>query len=296
MINKIKLLSVSVIAALMLSGCANDYVRKYYDINSYAYNTAYTGGVKSGLKDRSAPKGGVGNFTQTVEFGAAYTAAGFAAPALGMSNLAGGAVNLLDMLIDDGPDASRNNAFAWMPLSKAQNQQEAQQKLKVLVKEAMEQSLKTMGLDYSPIEHNDPTFVGFYIHNENLNCPKDVVKEKWHTGYFFHPVRTSACTVRASINRPLLSKTADVRMTKHTEERSYFFVAGNKSDFNAILVSSPASSSLPENQLYNEISKNLPEWMFIYLAPGKVTLADGNAIGFPHLLNQGESHFFVRPD
>ena len=85
-------------------------------------------------------------------------------------------------------------------------------------------------------------------------------------------------------------------MTKHTEERSYFFVAGNKSDFNAILVSSPASSSLPENQLYNEISKNLPEWMFIYLAPGKVTLADGNAIGFPHLLNQGESHFFVRPD
>ncbi|MDY0207817.1 MAG: hypothetical protein RBR82_14525 [Pseudomonas sp.] len=293
---KLKIISIVTIAALTLTGCAFDYTPKYYESDSYAYNTSYTGGVSTGLKDRTAPKGGIGNFTQTVEFGAAYTAAGFVAPALGLSGLASGGINLLDMLIDDGPDAGRSTTFAWMPLSQASSKEEAQKKMVSHVKQAMEKTFETMGLEYSKIEHKDPSFIGFYVHNDELNCPKDVKWEKWHTDYFFRPIRTRACIVRASINMPMVATTPDVRMTNNPEEKSYRLVASQKKNFNAIHALSPKSSTLPENQIYTEISKNLPEWMFIYLAPKTVALADGSYVGFPYLLNQGKAHFFVYPD
>lgn len=239
----------------------------------------------------------MGNFTETFEFGAIYTAAGFTAPAFGQSSFAGSGINLLDMLIDDGPMATRNSTFGWMPLSYANDASQAQEKLVAHVQLAMEKSLDVMGLDYSRIEHDDTTFIGFYVHNKDLYCPMQVKKEKWHTGYFFHPVRNSACVVRASINMPHDNvKTADVRMKNHSEARSYKFTSRDKKNFNAILVSSPANSSLLENQIYNEISKNLPKWMFIYLAPGKVKLSSGKTINFAYLLNQGKASFFIRPD
>lgn len=91
-------------------------------------------------------------------------------------------------------------------------------------------------------------------------------------------------------------KTADVRMTNHSEARSYKFTSRDKKNFNAILVSSLTNSSLLKNQIYNEISKNLPKWMFIYLAPSKVKLSSGKTIDFAYLLNQGKASFFIRPD
>ena len=296
-LKKLIMISTAAITGLTFTGCAFDYTPKYYESSSYAKNTAYTGGVKTGLKDRTKPLGGVGNFTQTVEFGAAYTAAGFVAPALGLSGLASGGINLLDMLIDDGPAAGRSATFAWMPLSQANSKEEAQKKIVSHVQQAMEKTFETMGLEYSKIEHKDPSFIGFYVHNDELNCPRDVKWEKWHTDYFFRPVRTRACIVRASINMPIVAITPDVRMTNNPEEKSYRLVASQgKKNFNAIHALSPKSSTLPENQIYTEISKNLPEWMFIYLAPKTVALADGSYVGFPYLLNQGEAHFFVYPD
>lgn len=295
MIKKLKNVSIATIAATVLSGCAIDLTPKYYESNSYAQNALYMGSYLN-VKDRTAPAGGVGNFTQTVEFGAVYTAAGFAAPALGLSGLASGGINLLDMLIDDGPMQSRNMAFAWMPQSHASSQEDAQRKMVSHVQQAMEKTFKAMELDYSPIESADPSFIGFYVHNDELNCPKEVEYEKWHAGYFLHPVRTQACIVRASIHKPVLDRTPNARITNSSEEKAYHFYAGRKKNFNAVQALSPKNSSLPENQIYTQISKNLPEWAFLYLAPGKVALADGSVIGFPYIMNQGKPHFFVSKD
>ena len=105
----------------------------------------------------------MGNFTETFEFGAIYTAAGFTAPAFGQSSFAGSGINLLDMLIDDGPMATRNSTFGWMPLSYANDASQAQEKLVAHVQLAMEKSLDVMGLDYSRIEHDDTTFIVYYV-------------------------------------------------------------------------------------------------------------------------------------
>lgn len=292
---RLKIISTATIATLTLTGCAIDLTPKYYESESYAKNALYMGSYLN-VKDRTTPAGGVGNFTQTVEFGAVYTAAGFAAPALGLSGLASGGINLLDMLIDDGPMQSRNMAFAWMPQSQASSKEDAQRKMVSHVQQAMEKTFKTMELDYSRIESADPSFVGFYVHNDELNCPKEIEHEKWHADYFFHPVRTQACVVRASIHAPVLNPTPNARITNNSEEKSYQFFAGSKKKFNAVQALSSKNSSLPENKIYTEISKNLPEWAFLYLAPGKVALADGSVIGFPYIMNQGKPHFFVSKD
>lgn len=42
-----------------------------------------------------------------------------------------------------------------------------------------------------------------------------------------------------------------------------------------------------------ELSKNLPEWIFFYIAPGKMTDSDGVKIDFPLIINQGKVHYFV---
>lgn len=99
----------------LLTGCAT-YTPKYYDNFSLAHSAASAGGVY-GVKDRSVPKEDIGNFTQSVGFGAIYTVAGLSGTPLGLSSLGGGLFHPVDVLSDSGPDASRVTMFAWMPES-----------------------------------------------------------------------------------------------------------------------------------------------------------------------------------
>lgn len=86
----------------------------------------------------------------------------FAASALVLSSLASGGINLLDILIDDGPAAGRSTMFAWMPLSQVSSETEAHREIVSHVQQIMEKIFKTMNLEYSRIEHNNSTFIGFY--------------------------------------------------------------------------------------------------------------------------------------
>ena len=42
------------------------------------------------------------------------------------------------------------------------------------------------------------------------------------------------------------------------------------------------------------ISKYLPEWTFIYVAPKDLLDDDGEPIEYPYILNQGQTHYFVK--
>lgn len=64
---------------------------------------------------------------------------------------------------------------------------------------------------------------------------------------------------------------------------------------NVIHVQLVQQSTLPENALYLEIIKNLPEWVFMHLGPARVSVSPEHTIPFPYPLNKGDPHFYVRP-
>lgn len=281
----------------MVTGCAG-YTPKYYDGFSLAYNASQAAAIH-GVKDRSAPKEGVGNFTQTVEFGAIYTAAGLSGTALGLSSLGGGLFHLVDALIDEGPDAERVTFFAWMPESYAASSEDAQAKMLALMNGAIQDTLKAHELQFTPFTTDNPDFVGYYIHSEKYGCParSEIQQSDLHKSIPFKPVRTQACVVRAAVKySPKLNTPSDVRIAGHTEQMSYNFPGSNsRKKMNVIHVQRGQSSTLPENALYLDISKALPDWAFIHLGPGRVSMSPEHTIAFPYLLNKGKPYFYVRP-
>lgn len=287
MLKKFILIGATFLAATAISGCS--FTPKYFEQDSFARNATYMGGSLS-VKDRAAPKGGVGNFTQTVGFERAYIATGFA------SGLSTGGLHLLDVLIDDGPRESRSSVFGWMPLSYADSREDAHRQLVAHVKQAIVRTLEHSDVEYTEIKSRDTGFVGYYIHDERIGCPATVTQQKWHTDniYYINSIKNpDACFVRALINTPRIDPTPSAKVAKHAEKESYQLSVGSKSNFSTVQIVSPFKSDLKENLLYTEISKNLPEWMYIYLAPNTVSLGQSDKINFPYLLNKGEAHFFV---
>ncbi len=290
MLKKLTLISATVLAATTISGCS--FIPKYYEQDSFARNASYMGGFLS-VKDRTVPKGSVDNFTQTVGFERLYVASGFA------ESITTGGLNLLNVLIDDGPRESRSSIFGWMPLNQAENKDNAQKQLVAHVKQAFIQALKRSEVEYSEIKSTDKKFVGYYIHDESIGCPATIKQQKWHTDniYYINSIKNpDACFIRASIYTPRVEATPNAIVAKHVEKESYHLPVGSKSNFSTVQIASPQKSDLKENLLYTEISKNLPEWMYIYLAPNTVSLGQNGTINFPYLLNKGEAYFFVYPE
>lgn len=290
MLKKTALIGAVILAATISTGCS--FTPTYYEQNSFAKNATNMGGSLS-IKDRPAPEGGVNNFTQTVGFERLYIASGFA------QGLVTGGLNLLNVAIDDGPRESRSSVFGWMPLSYADSREDAHRQLVAHVKQAIVRTLEHSDVEYTEIKSRDTGFVGYYIHDESVGCPSTVEQQKWHTDniYYINSIKNpDACFVRATIHTPRIDPTPSAIVAKHTEKESYQLPVGNKSNFSTIQVASPQKSDLKENLLYTQISKNLPEWMYLYLAPKTVSLGQNGKIDFPYILNQGEASFFVHPE
>lgn len=52
---------------------------------------------------------------------------------------------------------------------------------------------------------------------------------------------------------------------------------------------------LPDLAIYQAMSERLPEWVFLYLAPGTVSGGDGKFVRVPLVLNRGEPLYFITP-
>lgn len=289
---------IAAAAFALLAGCAGN-TPTYYKIDSLARNAASAGGVY-GVRDFSVPREEVGNFTESVEFGAIYTAAGLSGTALGLSSLGGGLLHLVEAVTDEGPDASRVTLFAWMPESYASDKAAAKAKMFTVMNQAIRKSLDDLQLEYTPVESDNHDLSGYYIHSDKFGCPAPaaISKSKHHNSIPFAPVRTEACVVRASIKTTagFRNTPSDVRIAGHTEPKSYSFLGStDRKQMNAIHVQRGVQSTLPENILYSEISKNLPPWVFMHLGPGRVSVTPEHNIPFPYLLNKGEPHFYIRP-
>ncbi|HFU9958896.1 TPA: hypothetical protein ACH7R7_002541 [Escherichia coli] len=70
----------------------------------------------------------------------------------------------------------------------------------------------------------------------------------------------------------------------------------HKTAYNFVNVGNGAASHAPQQAIYAAISKQLPAWAYLYLAPKSVELDNGEKVAFPYLLDQGKAELFVYPE
>ncbi|MGK4305287.1 hypothetical protein ACSMFS_15895 [Shewanella xiamenensis] len=74
---------------------------------------------------------------------------------------------------------------------------------------------------------------------------------------------------------------------------AYAFTSGHETVYNFVNVGNGTASHAPQQTIYAAISKQLPTWAYLYLAPKSVGLENGDKVAFPYLLEQGKPEFFA---
>lgn len=175
--------------------------------------------------------------------------------------------------------------LAWMSDNVASNRENAQKALIALLDESIQETLDQVGAEYERILEMKigPGIEVTYLYvKDEWSCPE------WSPGQL-----KTTCRIQFRVQPPKTG--AAPTFTATTEGQHYLFQSGHNRHYNRIDLLTSDASSVPENELYASISQNLPEWVYFYLAPGKVKTEDSEVIEFPYILNEGEAKLFVSP-
>lgn len=277
---KIPLLATLLVAS-SLFGCASTGTAPVYMENhSEAYNIAHAGGLVTDIQDTKVPADKVGSITESM-LKVGFVGAGYVNPQLGMTNWQTAGVNLLDEMLRPDSHGARNSLMAWMPLSEAGSTEDAQARLLSHVKVSIAAAMDEVGASYETIFDKGGKLVIQFIKSE-WNCPAYVSGET---------ELDDLCRVRAQIFEP--RKAVSPGFIAGTQEQRYIFSSGHGRKYQTLNLLISDDSTVPEDEVYATISKHLPEWTYLYLASGKVSMDDGETINFPYILNNGEAKVFV---
>lgn len=275
------------LAVATLSGCAStsSYEPSVYKANkSRAYNIAEAGGLVTGIQDASVPRDKLERLTDTKTFGAAYVLSGYTSPQLGMANWQGGMVNLANWAIGPKQHGARNSLIAWMPAEDAASPADAQTKFLSHVKVSIESALTDLGADFTLLQDENGRLTYQFYKNE-WGCPT------WVNG---QSKAADMCSVKVKLVEPRIGVAPD--FVSSVQGSAYAFTSGHETAYNFVNVSNGTTSHAPQQVIYAAISKQLPAWAYLYLAPKSVELENGNKVTFPYLLEQGKAELFVYPE
>ena len=266
---------------ILMTGCATTSTPATYDnTHSRAFNIAQAGGLYE-VKDRPVPRSEYESLKFT---GNTATNTLLFTSSLG-ANMDLGAVlgrGLLTSVLDQPGTASRNSVVAWVPQSQAATSEEAQANLVKLMKVAMEDTLKEMGLNYEVTNGNSERKVEFYFHNEEFGCPE---YQQGMTNKDLCYIATEIFEPRKAVSPSFVS----------SAQNSYAFESNHKVYYHRFRVTPGRDSNVPTDQMYAAVSSKLPEWVYLYIASGQIKIND-TTVTTPYLLEQGKAHLFIHPE
>lgn len=281
-----KLLSIAtLLATSSLFGCASTSTTPtaYMENHSEAYNIAHAGGLITDIQDTKVPADKLGSITESM-LKVGFVGAGYVNPQLGMTNWQTAGIHLLGEMLEPDSHGARNSLMAWMPLSEASSTEDAQNQLLSHVKVSIAAAMDEVGASYETIFDKDGKLVIQFIKNE-WNCPEYVSgKTKLD----------DLCRVRAHVFEP--RQAAAPAFIAGAQEQRYIFSSGHGRKYQRLNLLVSDDSNVPEDEVYATISKHLPSWTYLYLAPGNVSMDDDQVIDFPYILNNGEAKVFVIPE
>ncbi|MFA5702627.1 MAG: hypothetical protein WC982_03820 [Advenella sp.] len=280
----------AIMAPVFLAGCAStpsSYT--YNNQKSMALNLANAGGIRTGISDTDMPKDSTGTLATSIPYGVAFTASGFASPALGFTSFGGGAMSLLSFLTTPKAQSARNSIMAFMPDDFAVSDEDARKKLFDMYYQNAGIVIKSLGgephifPDEEMIKHTkNLTFRRALIQNPDWNCPI----------YSANIPKESKCWLLIDIKKPILLNYPNFV----TSNPKYYRFGAESSDYNQIKFEKPTNAKIPEYEILSALSKSLPDWTYMYIAPKQVSNQSGDKMNFPFILRTGNTELFLSPE
>lgn len=257
---------IQVVAALVVcvivSGCSSAPVLNEH--HSFAWNVAMASGGLKSLRDTKIPKEQQGKFIDSGVADIAWLSASYTNPLGGFSGGASLGLNAAAWLFSPTDPAKESRVLAWLP--------------KNLVGAADAKQV-----------------LGDALSNAYMATAKEFQFEAIKVGSGaegFVAMSTNAVTRKIVVN---LSAPDEVITPAFIGEgASYLFTTNSYHEKQSVFKMSKFDG-ISESKFLMAYSKNLPSWIFLYIAPSKLKDDTGNEIKIPMMLNQGKAHFFVVP-
>ena len=287
-------MKVSTLAAMLmpvfLVGCASTPSSfNYNPKKSKALNLANAGDVITGIADADKPKDTSGTLATSIPYGVAFTASGFASPALGFTSWGGGAMSLLSFLTTPKAQGARNSVMAFMPSDMAASDEEAQKKLFDIYYENAGKAIQALGAE--PMLFSDEEMKK---HTKNLAFRRALIqKPEWGCPDGEKNLqRKTHCWLVVDIKEPGILNYPNFVTSSPSY---YYFSAAPGHDYSQVRFEKPKTATIPEYEILVELSKNLPDWTYMYIAPKQVSNKSGEVMKFPFILQAGNTELFIKP-
>ena len=177
----------------------------------------------------------------------------------------------------------KNSIFAWMPSKVAETKEQARIEMTRILRDSISKSLAENNWKHKDYSERDRVI--FSIINESWGCEL----KKGSQCYIYIVVDDFYQS-----SDPLFFKGGEFGFKlDHHQLRSRAY---NNSTFNRLAIVNEPKIKHFDSDLLLSISQNLPEWIYLYLAPKEINLADGTPLQFPILLEKGKPLLYVRPN
>lgn len=267
------------LVALALAGCATSNPRPYQSqvTDSEALSVMQAGGFH-GLKDAELPEGAV-------------------APAEGGPTLLGGLTySLLGngllgfvswMSVDDSNPAGTSRVVAWIPQSLAPTEAQAEELTLRLVKEALVSAARSeLTAPFSLHEEDGFTLIkGGACDAKYARC--------WVGAY--KAVKDSRTAAFDDVKAPDFLGGAPAFIKR--QNKAYEWGAGGRSK-GRLFETPKYMLDIHGFEIALKASAQLPEWVYLYAAPGSLSYQDKDArkmLPFPVVFHQGKALYFLKP-
>ena len=279
-----KKISVGMVALILLAGCSSAKYKapKYKENLSRAQNIMHAGNLHTGIEDQWLEPDQAGSLTSDLITGGLFTAAGAGSAFTsvnGLNPLQSAGLNLLLWGMRPESDGANNAIVAFMPHRMAATAEEAQRVFMAMVKQSLKEVLESKGAKIFDEAENDKKTIFAYQY----------LKKEWGCA------GTKNCFGFITIRRPFLGE-SNPKITGKKELVWAFSVKSNR--LNKIEIEGfgkEDAADTPQYDILKAVSKDLPSWAFIYLAPKKVLIGKNEPLKIPVLLEKGEERLFINP-
>lgn len=263
-------------AVVLASGCvtAPTAPLKFNDKKSRALNISEAGGLYKGVKDSKIPKDTTGALTDSAIYNSMYAGLGFANPGPGLTNMQGLGMGILAGIFEPDSPGARNSLMAWMPISLAKDEDSAQRLMSEMVVKATAEAL----------EHLNYPVTDFHKTNESGETASVHISQK------YPGCEKSGCMVYIYTPKPGKYNSPEY---VSSGGMSYEFSANASHKFFQAKMDFPKQAKINTLEIYREMSKRLPHWVFSYVSPGKTYQDGGQKIKSPILFEAGNPNLFV---
>lgn len=278
-----KKLTLSLLALLALTaGCAKTTLNIDPSSNSQALQVARAANL-SQVRDQKIPQEDFNRLADSTLYNAAWATTMYFNPAPGFSSGSSLALALPSLFLTPArPVDGYKHIIAWMPQELAKDANEAQAKMDATLIEALEKTAKQF--DYADYRTDNLVYKNrkitvLYFEDEESVCRAE---------------KNFYCSFANRLLKPEIRPTPNFLKATHSQS-SYFFPLEKYDDLHFLSRNEdlPQLDQLKMLQVYSE---QLPEWVYLYLAPKSVHNEKGELLQYPFILHQGKTLLFVKPE